>query len=459
MCTTVDHCSQTLFYEPGFSRWQYPVSSSRDDPLPTKNPAQVRSSTPRASPPPPVKQQPPSAVEIAPGVWEKDDEIQYSPEWPPVQAYLSELRKARHMIPAPSQIIFALAALHVVHDPHDPAHWLIWDRSRYSDVGKKVDNVAFESPCQIRYPVVWHGHTDHKTIIMAIQEKFNYVYVQRKWYPIEYQLNENKRVLRSTAAEGSVETPRTINEYFNFVEAGSSTSSKQKKSPKDKSTSKKASAIHTRAARSAARPIPATPTEIDEENPSAASQSAPAVQDSPTRSTSRVHRKVSPEHHKSPRMISSPVQVGQQPLVASPEPLLPSDPTSPTSSPSSPSFTQSHAHLRSTSQSSAKTLVNDGPAEVEVHGRSTSVTSTDTAVAASPSRKRKAQEDDGEDEDDTKDRDTSSLAAGMNTRGRGRLYKAHQSPEKSRMSPPANDAQPSKSSIRPSKPKAKRARI
>lgn len=129
------------------SRWSYNISDARSEPLPSPSTRrQIVPPSPPVSRPPP----PPAPAQVHRGVWEEDGVLKISKDYWHVQDFLKRTRKARRQIPAPSEIIFALAALSVILATDDPAHWIFWGPSFFT-TGEQVDNIlrAFYSLCSL----------------------------------------------------------------------------------------------------------------------------------------------------------------------------------------------------------------------------------------------------------------------------------------------------------------------
>lgn len=129
------------------SRWSYDISDARAEPFPSPSARrQIVPPSPPVSRPPP----PPAPVQVHRGVWEEDGVLKISQDYWHVQDFLKRTRKARKQILAPSEIIFALAALSVILATDDPAHWIFWGPSFFT-TGEQVDNIlrAFSSLCNL----------------------------------------------------------------------------------------------------------------------------------------------------------------------------------------------------------------------------------------------------------------------------------------------------------------------
>lgn len=126
-----------------YSRWIYATSNSRSEPLESSQGRAVPSlpQTPQQSFSSPLLVVP-SLVQTSRGVWEDEDGVYYSSNWPPVKDYLGRIRNERRMVQAPSEIIFVLAALDVAHCPGDIAHWIFWPSATYFNTADRVTNIA-----------------------------------------------------------------------------------------------------------------------------------------------------------------------------------------------------------------------------------------------------------------------------------------------------------------------------
>ncbi|KDR75765.1 hypothetical protein GALMADRAFT_226411 [Galerina marginata CBS 339.88] len=413
------------------SCWTYPTSDARSGPLPPQGRSHQITSPYLPSPPPEPSS--PLPVQIEPGVWYQDDDILHASNWPPVQRFLAQIREERRMVDTPSDLIFALAALDVLYNPHDPAHWIFWAPVPGSKVGDTVDKIALHKPRLVKSSVPWTGFNVYKHIIAAIQEKFRYVYLKRKWYPVDDRPTETqKRTLRSSGEP----VEQTVNEFFNLVATSPRKSGKFTK--KDKTTSLPIK----RAPRAVAGPS-AKPTPTDEVVSVDAQLAVLEESSSSNRLGIRKRRNVT-SASRSPQAISVPTT-----NTSSKETHHSSEP-----SPSLSSSSSSSSHSRSTSQSSLETLV--------ANERCSSVASSDTVVGALPSKKRKAGDREKDDEHSKDQEDESTSTEGMVTRGRASKIRSVDSEESSLSSrkstpAPASEAR-SKTTTRP-KARAKRARV
>lgn len=119
----------------------YPTSDARSEPFPafTSTRQIVSSSQP---PSPPLWIATSSPVKIKRGLWRDGSDFLRSSDWPPVQQYLSETGRNRRLSPAPTETVFALAALEVLHQPYNPVHWLFWGAAYLSSTSKTVNKIA-----------------------------------------------------------------------------------------------------------------------------------------------------------------------------------------------------------------------------------------------------------------------------------------------------------------------------
>ncbi len=130
--------------DPTYSRWSYAISDVRSEPIRTRQAIPLdqtrrrQTSVPSPCPPPLV----PSPIQTSPGIWEDEDGVYHSSNWHPVQEYLALIRKEKTMVLAPSEIIFVLAALDVVHSPWDVAHWIFWPSATYYNTADRVTAIA-----------------------------------------------------------------------------------------------------------------------------------------------------------------------------------------------------------------------------------------------------------------------------------------------------------------------------
>ncbi|KAF8200983.1 hypothetical protein BJ912DRAFT_947725 [Pholiota molesta] len=436
--------------DPSYSRWQYATSDSRSEPIPPPRPAPRIAPPSLPAPSPPPTPGPPPPVNIGKGVWLDDGQIIYSKDWPPVQEYLNEVREAKTMLPAPSDVIFTLAALSVLQHPEDVAHWIFWAQGTYWTVGELVDSIALQKCRLILSPIPWNGHREYKAIVNARQEKFTCVVVQRKWYPTDCTgADAHKRTLRSSADQ----TEPTANDYFGIIENEGSSRRRAAKSaarrhilPSPNKRTRRLVPSQPKAQGSIS-PEPVIPPNDEDVIASVHPDSDLRERTPPvSRTSTRVRRKVTPSA-RSPRIISAVVPKSPSEETISPASTLPL-PTIPSSA--------THSRNRSSSAQSSESTET-----IAVAVRSPSVASVETAVAPSLPKKRKLADMEPEDDnnDDLVKDIEASAAEGMVTRNRAskiRSGDSDKSQASSRMSTPA--AEPAAKVTRP-RARAKRARV
>ncbi|PPR00988.1 hypothetical protein CVT24_000282 [Panaeolus cyanescens] len=352
--------------------------------------------TPSLPPPPPPPPPPPSsspllmAVQREPGVWEQDDDIVYSVEWPPVQNYLAQLRASRRLISAPSEIVYTLAALSVLQTPHDALHWLFWGPKSINSSAPLVNRIALHRPKLIKSNVPWIGEHEYRAIILSRQEKFQYVFMGNQWYPTSSSPNQTrKRALRSSGER----IDQDINKFFNLIDEGEPPTKRARKARKDpQPTPAVVRPKRTLQSRDSASVAILSQRDSIEKDPSN-SNSNPSV---------------------SPSLCSVPL-----PITASP-PADESDLAQlpPMQSASQSKLGSSHSRTRSISQDSLDTLV-DVDLEASSHRRSASVSSAETTVEEFPSPKKRKFDALKDGDDPNVDlEEQPDKAEGMVTRGR-----------------------------------------
>jgi hypothetical protein len=231
-------------------------------------------------------------------------------------------------------------------------------------------------PRLIKTDVPWIGISEYKRVISAIQEKWEYVHIRKRWYPVDGQPETStKRLLRSSGDRGD----QTINRYFNLPEDGEPPLKRTRRAGrKALETQDPCSADR---AKVESKPSPPSTSDVTSD---IASIKALVTEDGPTiRTSSRKRRKPTPST-RFPASLSSPAPSAAELAILPVALLSPTTLTAPVACHIS-SATSSHSRNRSTSQSSAETLVDSDPVLL----RSGSVTSTDTAVENSLSKKRK----------------------------------------------------------------------
>lgn len=382
--------------DPTYCRWSYAISDARSEPITIhKAISKTRKRQPSLpSPPLPSVVPPPSPIQTSPGVWEDENGVYYSSSWYPVQEYLDLIRRERMMMLAPSEIIFVLAALDVVHSPWDVAHWIFWPSATYYKTADRVTAIArmcspflhvsqcfwyslivVHQPRLIITKVPWIGSREYRWIVNAIQEKYYYVHVLGKWYPTDFQpIETKKRTLRSNAG-GEDRSDMTINQFFNIVEQGASPLKRLRKlsrkviEPQSLGDKRPRGIAHQNIIPPTAPTVAFVDRSADKDK--VVDESSSRI----PRSSGRVKRKMSPPTQT--RVLTATNSDAELPSTSTIDILLSS----------------SHARNRSTSQSSEQTIVaddNDSPT------RSSSVESTMTAIGTSlPSKKRKLEILDG----------------------------------------------------------------
>lgn len=269
-------------------------------------------------------------------------------------------------------------------------------------------------PRLIKTDVPWIGISEYKLVISAIQEKWEYVHIRKRWYPVDGQPETStKRLLRSSGDRGD----RTINSYFNLPEDGEPPLKRTRRAGrKAMETQDQCSADR---AKVESKPSPSTSGAASD----VASIKASVTEDGPAvRSSSRKRRKPTPSTRSPPASLSSPPSSAAELAIL---PVASSILLSPTTSRAPvachiSSATSSHSRNRSTSQSSAETLVDSDPVIL----RSGSVVSTDTVVENSLSKKRKLEVVEECLELVPGEVDESNQLEGMVTRGRASKFRS-----------------------------------
>lgn len=240
--------------------------------------------------------------------------------------------------------------------------------------------------------VPWIGSREYRWIVNAVQEKYYYVHVLKKWYPTDFQLIETKK--RSLRSNGGSDDRQdvTINQHFNIVEDGAPPFKRLRRSAKkviqvQPTPEEKRSGTMTQPKRNLPSPAKLTAPLDHAERAGSSEPAAPVL-------SASILQRVSPSA-RSPRILAenpiNPVPDDESPAI--------SDLSS-----------SSHSRNRSTSQSSEQTVVVD---EVDTR-RSVSVESSKTVVGPSPTKKRKAEVLD----EDVNQESSPQPREGMITRGR-----------------------------------------
>ena len=231
-------------------------------------------------------------------------------------------------------------------------------------------------PRLIKTDVPWIGISEYKRVISAIQEKWEYVHIRKRWYPVDGQPETStKRLLRSSGDRGD----QTINSYFNLPEDGEPPLKRTRRAGRKALETQDSCSVDR--AKVESKPSPPSTSGVASD---VVSIKASITEDGPTiRTSSRKRRKPTPSTSPlSSPSLSSAAELAILPVASSS--LLSPTLTAPVACHIS-SATSSHSRNRSTSQSSAETLVDSDPVQL----RSGSVASTDTAVENFLSKKRK----------------------------------------------------------------------
>jgi hypothetical protein len=61
---------------------------------------------------------------------------------PDVQTFLTSAREEMNLPIAPSEIVFALAALEVFYRVDDPVHWMFWNEKRKDETAEVVNRIS-----------------------------------------------------------------------------------------------------------------------------------------------------------------------------------------------------------------------------------------------------------------------------------------------------------------------------
>jgi hypothetical protein len=84
----------------------------------------------------------PRRTQIAPGVWSDGRNLVLSAACPDVQAFLTCAREELNLPVAPSERVFALAALEVFYRTDDPVHWMFWSERRKDETAEIVNRIS-----------------------------------------------------------------------------------------------------------------------------------------------------------------------------------------------------------------------------------------------------------------------------------------------------------------------------
>ena len=134
--------SEAGFNRPARSASSSAMSDARSEPTSLQQLFRHDAALSGTRPPPPSYPPLPQQVEGCKGVWSLNDDEIYGCDYPPVQTYLKQVRKAKRLVDPPSDVIWTLAALDVLYYPNDVAHWLFWSNDVYERHAKAVDAVA-----------------------------------------------------------------------------------------------------------------------------------------------------------------------------------------------------------------------------------------------------------------------------------------------------------------------------
>ena len=140
---------------------------------------------------------------IAPGVWSDGCNVVLSAACPDVQTFLTCAREEMSLPVAPSEAVFALAALEVFYRIDDPVHWMFWSERRKDETAEVVNRISrtcnllsilstahlltstVHRPPLIRSRVAWNGISEYLFILASLHGPTSSpLYETKDWYLI-----------------------------------------------------------------------------------------------------------------------------------------------------------------------------------------------------------------------------------------------------------------------------------
>lgn len=344
----------------------------------------------------------PQRVQVSPGLWFDGQRTVLCAALPEVQRVLATARNTLKLSPTSSDVVFALAALHVFYSPGDPAHWLFWSDEQKNKTAEVVTRISLHNPPLITSPVSWNGTPEYLSILANHHgPTWRHVFEPKPWFtiivppkaptPVRVPNLRKRKVAPGAfreqskspaideSEEGDEPPPKRVRTTRQVTpdradSAGCANAFVEEESaPVRPSRAKARSKVST--ATSTTHPL------LDQSQdfapatlPDAMVEDDPPIDELPAtkRASTRKRRKISPASRYPHAIISS-----RETSSSLGETLIPSN----TSHSSSPPPT--HSRNRSTSEASAKTAVESD------ERRSMSVLSSETAVEALSSKKRK----------------------------------------------------------------------
>ncbi|RDB25203.1 hypothetical protein Hypma_007781 [Hypsizygus marmoreus] len=132
----------------------------------------------------------PLRTQIAPGIWWDGSSSVLSAACPTVQAFLTCARRNMKLPAAPSEPVFALAALEVFYRTDDPVHWMFWSDEKKHHTAEVVSRISLHRPQLIHSRVAWNGTREYLFILSSLHGPTSLpLYENKDWYPI---LNPSK---------------------------------------------------------------------------------------------------------------------------------------------------------------------------------------------------------------------------------------------------------------------------
>jgi hypothetical protein len=365
----------------------------------------------------------PRRTQIAPGVWSDGRNLVLSAACPDVQAFLTCAREEMNLPVAPSERVFALAALEVFYRTDDPVHWMFWSERSKDETAEVVNRISrtcdfllsdssypqhflssVHRPPLIHSRVAWNGISEYLFILASLHGPTSSpLYQAKDWYLI---LNPPKAASpprvpnlrkRKPQQAGLRETPASVDQEGFDEEEPPAKRQKTKRTPNSKKPRRSKDNHDPVVNENHADPWSSSvsPKDLDNVSIPAGDCEVPVE---PSSLTTRAAARKS----KNAALETTPTPDSSTPVSSTTTSTLVSSP--------------SHSRNRSTSQTSSETSSKTLVAE----RRSASVLSAATTVEVPTVGKEEAQDSNGDQvaDDDSDSGGKPDSEAGMVTRGR-----------------------------------------
>ncbi|KAL0956465.1 hypothetical protein HGRIS_002611 [Hohenbuehelia grisea] len=379
------------------SQLYYAESSVRNEPphattAPTSHPPpphralQTRHHEPLYFTQTPYPTQPPRLREIHKGVCHYGQHVVYTPDHPRVQAIIKEANATWCLPQNVPEHFMALAALQVFYFPNSPVHWLFWSDERKKDTARLVNGIALKQPPVIHCSQTsWNG-SEYLHLLYGVHSASHQLEDQ-EWFTVlvpkkekeltrAQTLRTRKRALLADVSETSGGAQEQVAD-----DAALEPPRKRSRTKRTENDRKAPSPpVESTPVKSSSPPVcdaggpvafPTLPSTSQIANPPSTCSILSSLPETSENLTSSNVRRTS-SRRRQPKMIFDAAPESSTSSVSSRAPSVIPTPPAP-----------HHSRTRSTSQSSAETLV------ASRRSRSMSRSSADTVVPAGVSKKGK----------------------------------------------------------------------